>query len=80
MNGWWKTQRPRSTSRPHRVKAEIISDLRTNGYSIVGDVFTGEECELAIDGAWKWLGELGSGIKRDIPSKGGGNWPLGSHG
>lgn len=61
--------------------AEIIDDLRTNGYSIVGDVLTGEECELAIDGAWKWLGELGSGIKRDIPSTwGGGNWPLGSHG
>ena len=59
----------------------IIKDLQENGFSVVKDVLTNEECDLAISGAWDWLESMDSGINRNEPKSWNGvNWPRNIHG
>lgn len=59
----------------------IVNDLRQNGYCVVGNVLSCNECEEIKTAAWEWLSSLGSGINKDDPKTWGNkNWATSTHG
>lgn len=60
---------------------DYINELEEKGYVVIPNVLDEKECDQAIDGIWKWLEGLGTGIKRDDPSTWKSkNWPPNIHG
>lgn len=55
-------------------------NLQKYGYCVVENVFTKKECENTIDGIWKWLEGLGTGIKKnDRTTWNNKSWPYALH-
>lgn len=48
--------------------AKAALDLRRHGWAVVDDVIPLAECNAYIDGVWRWLESLGTGIRRDDES------------
>ena len=60
---------------------EYLVQLREEGFTVIPNVLTENECDTAIDGIWNWLGSLNMGILRDEPeSWGASNWITSIHG
>ncbi len=71
----------RSETRSVDETGLVIQDLQENGYCVVGNVLSDEECSKGVDGAWDWLASLGSGIKKDDPKTWRNTrWPTSIHG
>lgn len=45
-----------------------IHHLNNEGYAVVPNVLTREQCDQIIDQAWEWLQALGTGIQREDPT------------
>lgn len=60
---------------------DILFSLDTYGYAVVPNILTKKECDNNIKLIWKWLENLGTGIKKDDPKTWKGlNWPSNIHG
>lgn len=59
----------------------ILTSLKENGYAVVPGILNEQECNDNIKLIWKWLENLGTGIKKDDPKTWKGlNWPSNIHG
>ena len=57
-------------------EATWLSQLKTQGYTLLTDVASQAEVDTAKDLVWKWLEGLGSGINRKDPNSWKNeNWP-----
>ena len=66
------------------MKGRNLIDLKNNGYTIIKNIFTKTECNNYIKDIWKFLENLGTGIKKkdkktwlEHPH---GNWPSNIYG
>jgi hypothetical protein len=66
------------------MKGKNLKEIRENGYTIIKNIFTKTECNNYIKDIWKFLENLGSGIKKkdkktwlEHPQ---GNWPSNIYG
>lgn len=56
--------------------ASFLKDLEKDGYAVIPNILTNEECDSAIDGIWDWLALLSNGeIDRQDSDTWLTNWP-----
>ena len=54
----------------------FLDQLKNNGYAVIPNVLSNEECKLANDGLWNWLSDFSEGkIKSDDNTTWEKNWP-----
>jgi hypothetical protein len=59
----------------------MMDELTTNGYTVIPNVLTSDECDSVWSNMWNWLEALPNGIKRYQPGTWGSDqWPISSHG
>ena len=58
-----------------------LTKLKNEGYCVIPNILTGQECDLAIEQIWDWLESLGTGIDRNNEETWiSANWPHSTRG